>query len=201
MTRQEILDNLLMVDLLGLTSLLFVSLLTYFMALRWPAISRILYAALIIRIITILIGAYLINLPDSEADARTYEVLAYEFSKNGFINMLNNYPGPGSFFLSWVIAIPYSLFGRSMVMAQSISLFFGICTIFLSCLFARKLWNEQSAKKVGWFVALFPSFILYSVLPMREVFTIFFFTNSFIWCGRLGGKKKFYDVCLVDDWI
>ena len=38
----------------------------------------------------------------------------------------------------------------------------------------QKLWNNYIANKVGWFVALFPSLILYSVLLLREVYIVFF---------------------------
>ena len=38
---------------------------------------------------------------------------------------------------------------------------------------AKKLWNNYILK-VGWFVALFPSLILYSVLLLREVYIVFF---------------------------
>ena len=174
MTRQEILDNLLKVDLLGFTSILLVILITYLMALRWPAISKILFAALAIRVFVLLLGAYFINLPDSEMDARTFEVIGYEWSKDGFLNLPKYYPGASSYFISWIIAIPYSLFGRSMVMAQSISLMIGISSIYIGCLLTQKLWNESSAIKFGWVAALFPSLVLYSVLNMREIYVVFF---------------------------
>ena len=60
-------------------------------------------------------------------------------------------------------------------MIQSMSLFFGMGVVFLSWLFAKKLFNDRVAIKVGWTVALFPSMILYSVLIMREMFICFFF--------------------------
>jgi hypothetical protein len=178
MTRQEILDNLLKVDLLGLTSILLVILITYLMALRWPAISKILIVALVIRVFTLLLGAYFINLPDSEMDARTFEVIGFEWSKDGFFNLPKYYPGASSYFISWIIAIPYSLFGRSMVMAQSISLLIGISSIYIGCLLAQKLWDESSAIKFGWVAALFPSLVLYSVLNMREIYIVFFILIS-----------------------
>ena len=174
MTRQEILDNLLKVDLLGLTSILLVTLIVYLMALRWPAISKILFVALIIRVSALLLGAYLISLPDSDMDARTFEVIGFEWSKDGFFNLSKFYTGADSFFISWIIAIPYSLFGRSMVMAQSISLLIGISSIYIGCLLVKKVWDENSAIKFGWVAALFPSLVLYSVLNMREIYVVFF---------------------------
>ena len=89
-------------------------------------------------------------------------------------SVLSFYKGPNPDFLSWLIAIPYSLFGRSLLMAQSIGLLLGMGSVYISWLLAKKLWNNYIANKVGWFVALFPSLILYSVLLLREVYIVFF---------------------------
>ena len=59
-------------------------------------------------------------------------------------------------------------------MAQSLSILFGIGSVLLGWFVARKLWDSQSAIKVGWVMALFPSLILYSALAMREPYLIFF---------------------------
>ena len=59
-------------------------------------------------------------------------------------------------------------------MAQSISLLFGIGTIFFGWRLASILWDNRTANKVGWTMALFPSLILYSVLLLREIYICFF---------------------------
>ena len=161
-------------DIVGFTSIALVSLLTLFMALRWKEIATVLFVALTIRIIFILIGHYIHPLPDSTADAKTFETISAVIAADGFFNLLNYYDGASSRFISWFIAIPYILFGRSMIMAQSISLFFGMGCILLAWNLAIKLWDKHSAKKVVWTIALFPSLVLYSVLMMREVYFCFF---------------------------
>ena len=163
-----------MTELLGLTTLAIISLITLTIALRWPGISNILFVGLAIRIFFLLTGHYIVSLPDSTADAVTFENVAWYLGKDGFLNVLNYYNGPNSRFISWVIAIPYSLFGRSLLMAKSISLLFGIGSIFLGWKVAKIIWDERIANKVGWAIALFPSLILYSVLVMREVYACFF---------------------------
>ena len=85
------------------------------------------------------------SLPDSTGDALTFESLSSKLAIDGFFNLLNIYEGPSTQFISWLIAIPYSLFGRSMLMAQSISLFFGICCIVLAWNLANKVWDKQTA--------------------------------------------------------
>ncbi len=163
-----------MTELLGFAAIALVSFITLLIALRWPDISNIIFAGLVIRIFFLLIGHYIITLPDSTADAVTFENVAWQIGQDGFLNVLNNYNGPSSRFISWVVAIPYSLFGRSILMAKSISLLFGIGSIFLGWKIAKIIWNDNIAKKVGWAIAVFPSLILYSVLVMREVYVCFF---------------------------
>ena len=163
-----------MIEIIGFTSLALISLITLIIALRWPGISNILFVGLAIRIFFLLIGHYIVSLPDSTADAVTFENVAWSLGKEGFFNVIDNYYGPNSRFISWLIAIPYSLFGRSLIMAKSISLLFGIGSIFLGWKIAKLIWDENTANKVGWVIALFPSLILYSVLIMREVYICFF---------------------------
>ena len=163
-----------MSDILGFTSITFVFTLTLIAGLLRPNIFRILFIALILRIVVMLIGHYLVDLPSSTADARSFERYAWSLAQSGFFNVMNNYTGPDSKFISWLIAIPYSLFGRSVLMAQSISLIFGMSSIYLGWKTAKIIWDVQIANKVAWAIALFPSLILYSVLVLREVYISFF---------------------------
>ena len=163
-----------MSDLLGFISIALVFMLTFFAGSLRPNISKILFVALIIRVLVMLIGHYLVTLPDSTADAMSFEREAWSIAQGGFFNVIDNYIGPDPKFISWLIAIPYSLFGRSILMAQSMSLFFGIGCVFLGWEVAKIIWGKQTANKVGWVIALFPSLILYSVLVMRETYIVFF---------------------------
>ena len=151
---------------------------TVLMALRWPAISRILLIALVVRFLFLIINNHIFYLPDGDMDAKNFEQIAWEHSQDGFFENFNNYHGPGAYFISFMLAIPYSLFGRSILLAQSLSIFFGIGSVFLGWLVAKKLWDNSTAIKVGWSIALFPSIVSYSVLIMREVYISFFFIIS-----------------------
>jgi 4-amino-4-deoxy-L-arabinose transferase-like glycosyltransferase len=163
-----------MPELIGFTSIALVCMFTYLLSLRYPDISKILLWALFVRVVVLLIGHYITPLPDSTADAESFEGFAWDLGGNGFSQLLSSYLGPDPYFISWFIGIFYSLFGRSILMAQSISLFFGIGSIFLGIILAKKLWNERIANTVGWVIAFFPSLILYSVLVMREAYICFF---------------------------
>ena len=164
----------LLSDLPGLFSIFLVSLITWIIALRYSDISKIILTALFVRILVILIGHYVIYLPDTKADALGHEWAAWNIAQGGFFNTFKNFTGPGSHFYSWLMAIPYSLFGRSILIIQSIGLLFGIGSVFLGWLLAKKMWDEYSATKVGWLLALFPSLVLYSIIPLKEVYCSFF---------------------------
>ena len=106
-----------MSTLVGFTSIALVSIMTILCGKKWPSISKILFAALLIRIFVLLLGHYVLILPDSTADAKSFEVAAWDLAKNGFFNLSDYYSGIrhiGSRFISLLIAIPYSLFGRSV---------------------------------------------------------------------------------------
>lgn len=161
-------------DLIGFTAIAFISLMTLLIAVYYPSISRIIIIALIVRLLFLLVGHYIIPLPDSGADAMGFEWGAWRMAKDGFINAIKWYPGPNEYFHQWMISIPYSIFGRSILMMQSISLFFGLYCVFLGWLLSKKLWGNHVAIQAGWTLALFPPLVLYSVLPLREVFCSFF---------------------------
>lgn len=165
-----------MPELLGFTGIALVAVLTLFLALRWPMVGKILIIALAVRVAAILFGYFVAPLPDSGADAVRFERVAWEWAQGGFIEALGHFAGPHSYFISWILAILYTVTDRSLLMAQSVSLLFGMGTVFMGWLLAQKLWGDCVAAKAGWVLALFPTLILYSALTMREAYIWFFFS-------------------------
>ena len=160
-------------DLIGISSLLFVVLIYLTVAIKKPSIANILLTALGIRILIIIFGNIL-SLPDNYGDVDEFLFRAIDYSEQGFLNLFSLYPGFSSFFISWLIALLFSIFGPSELMAQSLSLFFGVGSVYLGWKIACKIWNKKIANKVGWVIALFPTLILYSGLILRETYTCFF---------------------------
>ena len=183
------------IDLIGLNAILLVSLFCILIGMFKPEIAKIIYVALSLRVLLIIINNYVIALPDSTKDARSYDEDARIWAQDGFFNLSSYYTGPDAEFISWMIAIPYSLFGSSVMMAQSISLLFGISSIYLGWLLAKKLWDNRTAVKVAWIIALFPSLVLYSVLVMREAYIYFFLLVAIFgvvnWVN-VGGYKSIF---------
>ena len=161
-------------DIIGFTSILLVIFIVVVLANLRPVIALILYIGLGVRVIFIYIHNNIMLLPDSSGDSINFVNKAYLWSRDGFLNTLDYFPGIDSFFISWVISIFYSLFGDSVLMAQSISLLFGMGSIYIGWIIAEKLWNKNVANKAAWLIALFPSLILYSSLVMRETYVCFF---------------------------
>ena len=91
---------------------------------------RFLMVALTLRLICLIINNYLFYLPDGDMDGLVFEKLAWEWSQVGFLNLLEKFTGPSAHFLSYIIAIPYTLFGRSFLMAQSFSIFLVLVQFF-----------------------------------------------------------------------
>ena len=163
-----------MYNLVGFISISLLILITLLVALRWPAVSKILYVALAVRFLFLFINNHIFYLPDGDMDAKSFERFAWEYSQDGFYHVISIFSGPETYFLSKFIAVLYALLGRSILMAQSISIFFGVASVFLGWLVAKKIWDDHTAIKVGWSIALFPSLVSYSVLTMREVYLSFF---------------------------
>ena len=161
-------------DLIGLTSILWVILIVCFLAKRRPVMASILYVALGIRIFFIFVDHNIASLPDSRGDHVFFFQQAIEWSEGGFYNVFNHYTGPNSYFISWLIAVIYSIFGHSELMAQSISLLLGVGSVYMGWTVAEKVWNRNVANKAGWLIALFPSLILYSCVILREAYIVFF---------------------------
>lgn len=164
----------IMSELLGFCGIALVALLTSFGCRLWPSAQKVLFVALTIRVLVLILGHFFVSLPDSGTDAVKFERVAWEWSQGGLFEALGNFPGPHSYFISWILAVLYSVTERSLLMGQSVSLLFGMGTVLVGWLVARKLWGEQVGAKAGWILAFFPTLILYSALTMREAYITFF---------------------------
>lgn len=161
-------------EILGLTGLGLVAVFTIFCACRWPFLSRILFVAFTFRMFAAVVNAYVVPLPDSTADARTFEIVAWEWAQGGVAEAIHQFTDPDSYLISWVLSVLYAATDRSLLMAQSVSLFFGMGSVVLGSLLTKELWGKRVAIKAGWVLALFPTLILYSALVMREAYIWFF---------------------------
>ncbi|WP_423895834.1 hypothetical protein [Candidatus Pelagadaptatus aseana] len=161
-------------ELLGISGILFSGILVFFFSAKYPEYSRALFAAYSLRVLTICFNEFIAPLPDSRGDAINFEEYAWQLSKDGLENILLQFNGPSSYFLSWLVSIIYYFTDRSPLLIQSISLTFGMASVLSGALLSKELWGRRTSKKVVWALAIFPSLILYSVLILREAYIIFF---------------------------
>ena len=183
-----------MSELLGFSSILLLGCFTLILACFRPQIYPILLIAFTIRISVMLFSYYIAPLPDSDGDSEMFEQLAWTWSQGDFLDVVSKFPGPDATFISWIIAFPYYLTDRSVLMAQSIGVFFGISTVFIGWIIAKNLFGNRDANKVGYLLALFPTLVLYSTYILRESYTVFFLMLAIygvINWSKQGGFKNF----------
>ena len=162
-------------DLIGSMSLIILALITFWFSRYYKSLTAILYVALCVRLVVIYFGNFLLILPESLGDASQYEIYAWKFSQNGFFSVIDYFPANRtSYNISWILAFFYSVTGRNIIIAQSLSLFFGMGSVLLAALIANKIWSKKISIKVGWIIALYPSLVLYSSLILREAYIWFF---------------------------
>ena len=164
-----------MEDFQGLLSLLMIYIFIFFWTKKNPQTKYFLLVAFFLRSLCVLFDQYdFVNLPDSKSDAKKFEHLASEFSKNeGFLVVFDFFKND-SLLISKIISIFYTIFGESKMLAKSISVALGTASVYLVYNLCTLMWDINSAKKAAWVTALFPSLILYSSLTLRESYIVFF---------------------------
>lgn len=151
--------------------------------LKW--ISYPLLIGVSLRIGFVLFDYFVMKLPDHGSDALNFHLQAIAWSQNGFLEMLQSFPGPTTYFYAWLLAFFYSVFEPSVLLAQSISVFLGGGIILLGAHLAQMVAGRRAAIISAWLTALFPTLVLYSSIPLREPFVVFFFLmalyGSVVW--------------------
>ena len=155
-----------------LLSLTIVASFTFYLSRKHKPLATILYLALIVRLIALFLGNYFVILPDSWGDTQLFQNKAIEYSRNGFFNIFKLYPASDpSYNLSWFLAFFFYFSENSaLIIGQSISLIFGISSIFLGSYLAYKFWGQKVSTKVAWILAFYPTLVLYSILILREAY-------------------------------
>jgi 4-amino-4-deoxy-L-arabinose transferase-like glycosyltransferase len=171
-----------MVNPIGFLSISLVTLIVLFLSKRAPSISLILILAFLLRLLLLFVDSYIAPLPESSLDAATFERVGWNWSQDNFYTVFFRFPGEveHGWILSWIISVLYNLFDRNILMIKSISLVFGMCSIYLSWTLLNEMWSERIAIRGTWLIAFFPTWSLYSVLPLREVYMHFLILYALI---------------------
>lgn len=183
-----------MEDLLGWTGIIIAVLATAFLAFRKKGLATILSVAFAIRLVAALIHYYVMPLPDGTTDAVTFEQYAWEWAQGGFVSAWGHYPGIDAYFYSWLMSLIYAISGRSLLLLQSTSLLVGVLGVYATYHLARELWGCRAGRKAAWVMALFPTVVQYSALPMREAWVVLFFVIGLIGVVRWSRRGGFLPV-------
>ena len=133
---------------------------------RNPQQSIILVAAFTLRFSLSVVHVAGLSLPDSQFDARTFELVAWFWARDG--RWFDDFT-TGSYLYSWLSSGVYLIFGRVPFLLHVINSYFGTLTIYFVMRSAKLLSPDTNLDRaVGWTLAFYPSAVLYSVLTMRE---------------------------------
>ena len=127
----------------------------------------IVLTAYLVRVGLSLAHTFVYPLPDSQEDALRFEMVAWRFAVDG---ECWDDARTGSYMYSWVASCIYRVVGRSPLALQMLNSFAGAMIVLLSMKTVRIVRpGERVDLSVGWFLAFYPSLVLYSAITMREV--------------------------------
>ena len=194
-SKENIAENLLMVLLItilgmvilsfpieegiGFVSFLGILIITLIIGAKNPSIKVALLIAFIVRFTLALIQFYAFPLPDSTADAVTFERVAWDMASQG--NLIQTFTF-GARFYSWIISIFYSLFGvRSPLFMQSLNVLLGILIVFNVYKTTKILYNDERVSSIAALItSIYPTLALYSAITRREAFFTYFASAGII---------------------
>ena len=186
-----------MEQLLGWSMLMSILLFILVWTKKHRYLFNILLIAFIVRAVPVILSQYdLLTLPDTTSDGWTFHSIATTISRVYGLSIIPNYftinaTENGYHDIAKVLSVFYSIFGESYMMASGVSVALGTASVYLIYRLSLMLWDQYSAKKAAWLAALFPSLILYSTVPLREVYSVFFLLIAIIGVVKFLNKNSF----------
>ena len=99
----------------------------------------VLIAAFLVRLIASYSNVYIVQLPDAGGDAKIYHELAIQLSSAGALALIDSFPSPNSYFISWWVGFLYSIFDVNLFLAQNIGIVFAVSSILVTMKIAEKI--------------------------------------------------------------
>ena len=211
----EIVLNRPPLDLTGLLGLILVVAILLIVSSRHKSIGLALVVALIVRCASVLFHEYIMPLPDSTGDALSFEAMAWDYTVHGpytgsqtvpghhilgscaYTGLIRDqcsfsmhYPGPNSDFYPWLMSLVYLVTGRSFLLLQSISVFVGVLSVYATWLLGSEVWNDRAGRRAAWVMALYPTVVMYSALPLREAYLTCILMFALVWVARWSREGK-----------
>ena len=171
-----------MESIIGLIGFLLAFILLLLITNKFKSLNLILFIGFGLRVLAAFYHTYIHLLPDY-LDPQKFESLAWAFGKEGLFEAFLNFGKRGSSYTYMhFVSLIYAFIGRSVIFIQMIHVLVGLINIILTYKLSYLIWEDNGiAKKAAWFVAVFPTLIMYSALTNREVFISMFFLISMIY--------------------
>ncbi|MBA2734780.1 MAG: glycosyltransferase family 39 protein [Acidobacteria bacterium] len=149
-------------------------------------------------LVRVLIGTiiFAFNLQDFfGGDAYTYDFFGYALSKvwqgdNYYLSLVNTYvseTGAGAWGMFYFVAFIYTIIGRNMLAIQFVNAVLGAATAPVIFLCAKHVYNNlRVARLAGFFVAFYPSLVLWSSQGLKDGPIVFLLAISILATFKLG---------------
>jgi hypothetical protein len=158
---------------------------------------RLFISGLLLRI---LIGTiiYAFNLQEFfGGDANTYDFYGYALLQvwqgdNYYQTLVNTFvgdAGQGAWGMIYLVAVVYKIAGRNMLAVQFVNAVIGAATAPVIFLCAKHIFNNlRVARLAGYFVAFYPSLVLWSSQGLKDAPIVFLLAISILVTLKLGDK-------------
>ena len=155
-----------------------------------PNYLCLLILAFLIRAAAALFHFYVMPLPDGVGDANKFDLWAFAYAADGWQEVFKWYPGARSHFYPWLMSLVYLITGRSFLLLQSISVLVGVLSVYATWLLGSEIWGERAGRRAAWVMALFPTVVMYSALPLREAYLVCLLMFGLVWVARWSRDGK-----------
>jgi hypothetical protein len=173
-----------MEHLLGWIALAFGTIWILICAHRHPGAAGPLMTAFLVRVSLALVHFYVTPLPGSDKDAAAFLRDATLWSADGFQGVLIHFR-TGARLYAWLLAVLFALTSRSELMAQSLNVLFGALMVYNVWRLVILLHPDpKTARQAAYIAALFPAFLLYAPITLREVAVVYPFSLGLLFIAR-----------------
>jgi hypothetical protein len=153
-------------------------------ACRVPSAAGPLIIAFLVRAVLALTHFYVVPLPGSDKDAAAFLRDATVWSADGLQGTIAQFR-TGSRLYAWLLAVLFALTSRSELMAQALNVLFGALMVYNIWRIVALLHPDtRAATQIAYIAALFPAFLLYAPLTLREVAVAYPFTLGLLYIAR-----------------
>lgn len=182
-----------------IATILALGLLLAVLGTRERAVLYPLMVAFGLRIFAAVVNLYVVEFPShSGGDATAFENRAWMLANlrwEAFVDSLQI--GDPYFTYGWIIGLIYRFVGRSILVPHVLNAFLGALVAYYVFKTTRILWNETAAVRAMWVAALFPSFLHYHSVLLREVWVALGFTLSiYFFANYLYKDRSLYNALL-----